>query len=275
MQSINEELISKSAQFGADDTAFVHSGEKPLSCAVVMFFKYFKPMQPQPGHMALSPYYIASNRGYHAAKKLQKYIIEAGFGAEHDTMRSAKQYALKSGGFIGRNGFYYHESFGSLVSIQVVFTDAVQPDDDVFGENRCTACGACEAACPSGAVADITECLRYHSNLTVPEHLRGGLYQMLGCELCQYACPLNSKQEQQPVQFKTLELLGGLHLEELQELAGKNMARKQRILSQAALYSANTMQKDTVHLLKELSQSAPAPVCEHAVWALQKIEDNK
>ena len=272
MQSINEEIKSKSAEFGADDIAFVESDDMNLHCAIVLFFSYLPSGAAAPGMMALSPYYIASNRGYHAAKKLEQYIHEAGFSAKHDPMLDAKEYALKYGGFIGNNGFYYHKDFGSLTSIQTILTDAAQPQPGLAAAQSCLKCGACEAACPSTAVGNITECLRYHSNLAVPEHLRGGLYQLLGCELCQTVCPLNNKQKQPPIQFETKELLCGLHLKELQELAGKNMARKQRILSQATLYSANTMQKDTVHLLKELSKNAPSPVNEHAAWALERLE---
>ena len=275
MRSINDELKSKSAELGADDIAFVTSDNEKLPCVIVLFFRYCGTYEPNPGTMALSPYYIASNRGYHAAKKLEQYIHEAGFSAKHDTMLNSKEYALKCGGFIGNNGFYYHKDFGSLVSIQTILTDAAQPQPRSSTAQGCLKCGACEAACPSAAVGNITECLRYHSNLAVPEHLRSGLYQLLGCELCQTACPLNSKTRRLPVQFKTEELLSGQHIQELQELAGKNMARKQRIISQAALYSANTMQNDTVQQLKELSKSAPNPVNEHAAWALERLEEKQ
>ena len=194
MRSINEELKSKSAEFGADDITFVNSDDTALPCVIVLFFRYLPSGTPSPGMMALSPYYIASNNGYHAVKKLEKYILESGFSAKHDTMLSAKEYALKYGGFIGNNGFYYHKDFGSLTSIQTILTDAALPQPGLPAEQSCLKCGACEAACPSAAVGNITECLRYHSNLSIPEHLRGGLYQLLGCELCQTACPLNTKQ---------------------------------------------------------------------------------
>ncbi len=275
MQSINEDLKRKSAEFGADDIAFVNSDDTALPCVIMLFFRYLPSKAPSPGMMALSSYYIASNKGYHAAKKLTQYILEKGFFAKQDTMLSAKEYALKSGGFIGGNGFYYHKDFGSLISIQTILTDAAQPQPGLPAAQGCLECGACEAACPSSAVGNITQCLRYHSNLTVPEHLRGGLYQLLGCELCQTACPLNNKQKQPPVQFETKKLLSGYYLKELQEIAGKNMARKQRIISQAALYSANTMQKDTAAQLKTLSQNAPSPVNEHAAWALERIEETQ
>ena len=275
MQSIETELKIKAAELGADDTAFVSSGKNDFPCVIVLFFRYYSAPQPPDGFMKLSPYYIASNRGYHAAEKLAAYIRSLGFYANHDTQIDAKAQALKCGGFIGRNGFYYHREFGSLVCIQTITTDAAAASEPAGSSaSGCLlGCRACIDACPSAAVGNVSECIRYHSNLSIPEHLRANLYQLLGCELCQTACPLNAKQEHEAPMFKTSELTAGMHLAQLQELAGKNMARKQRILSQAAVYAANTHQKDTATHLCELSASAPYPVNEHAAWALHKLEE--
>ncbi len=273
MKSIETELKIKAAELGADDTAFVSSGKNDFPCVVVLFFRYYRAPQTPDGFMKLSPYYIASNRGYHAAEKLAAHIRSLGFYASHDTQINAKEHALRYGGFIGRNGFYYHKEFGSLVCIQTIVTDAAAAEPDGSSASGCLDCRACIDACPSAAVGNVSECIRYHSNLFIPEHLRANLYQLLGCELCQTACPLNAKQEHPAPIFKTAELTAGMHLPQLQELAGKNMARKQRILSQAAVYAANTRQKDTAAHLRELSESAPYPVNEHAAWALRKLEE--
>lgn len=260
---------------GADDITFVKDDKEKDFCIIVLFFRYYSAPRAPLGKIALSPYYIASNRGYHTAKKLTEYLIEQGMIAQHDKEINAKAQALKSGGFIGQNGFYYHPKFGSLVSIQTIRTNAVEPDEIITSDESCLNCGACKEACPSSGVGDIDNCMRKHSSTFIPEKLRGGLYQLIGCELCQTVCPLNPKEQRQTPQYSIIELLEGKHIKEIQELAGKNMARKQRILSHAAIHAANTGQKDALEQLKQLAKTSVSPTKEHAQWAVDKLEDNR
>lgn len=275
MNVTKKTIINTALMYGADDIAFVKDDKKTDLCIIVLFFRYYAAPYAQPGKIALSPYYIASNKGYHAAKKLTAFLKEQKLFAEHDTQTNAKTQALKSGGFIAQNGFYYHPKFGSLICIQIIRTNAATPDETKISENGCLSCGACKAVCPSNGVGSLANCLRKHSSALIPEQLRSGLYQLIGCELCQTVCPLNSKELRQTPQYYIAELLEGKHIKDIQELAGKNMARKQRILSHAAIYAANTRQKEVLKQLKQLADTSVSPTREHTKWAIHQLEEDE
>jgi epoxyqueuosine reductase QueG len=105
----------------------------------------------------------------------------------------------------------------------------------------------------------------------VPEHLRGDVYQLFGCERCQTACPLNSQEASAPYEFSVKELLSGGGKEKLRELAGGNMARERRIISQSALYAANARMFELADDLMRLSETAEEPVKTHALWAYKQL----
>ena len=243
------------------------------TCTAVLFAHYLPAAEGSPpGYMPLSAYYPASNRSYHTAKALTTWLREQGASALHDTELPARAAALRTGGFIGDNGFYYHDQFGSYVAIQTILTDAFAPDEYAPAENRCTHCGACGAACSSTATRDLSRCLRKHINHEVPEALRGDVYQILGCEKCQIACPLNPPERSEPHVFALEALLSGTVTKELRALAGSNFVRRGRLQSQAALYAAATGAMQALPQLYVLSQSADEPVRTHARWAYEKLK---
>ncbi len=183
---------------GADDVRFTgaqgalpRGKEKPADLAalmpgasslIVLFFAYRPGGAAPPGHMPLSAYYTAAHFGYHAARALAASITGLGASAAHLPSLPARAAALRTGGFIGDNGFYYHPALGSLTSIQTILTDAALPPDDPQAGGACLHCGKCARACPSGAVERVENCLRFHVNGLVPENLRGDVYQLFGCE---------------------------------------------------------------------------------------------
>lgn len=109
--------------------------------------------------------------------------------------------ALAGLGVIGDNGLLINETFGSYVFIGTIVTDA----PIVVSESHikaCLRCGACEKACPTGALSarkrspDRLLCLsdisQRKGELTLDEakHLQdNGL--LWGCDRCQEVCPLN------------------------------------------------------------------------------------
>ena len=270
---VENSLILKAALgYGADDAVIVSADNETKQSIIVLFSRYFVTPPAQKGYIALSPYYVASNRGYMAARKLTEHLKSLGAAAKHDTDMSAKAAALKAGGYIGKNGFYFHSKFGSLVNIQTIVTDSAVPKAYPPGSSKCENCDTCIKVCPSGGVNDLQKCLRYHSNSLIPKKLRGDLYQLLGCERCQTACPQNSDEQRPTQQFRTDELLAGKHKAELKTLAGSNMARANRLLSQAALYAANTGQVSQIEQLRKLAETALSPTKEHALWAIEQLE---
>ena len=242
------------------------------TCIIVLFSRYLPADAPPADHMAISSYYIASHAAYKAAKKLTEQLIISGAKALHVSTISAQQAALRVGGFLGDNGFYYHPQFGSFVCIQTIITDAVGSLPKADSPSKCTHCGACMAACPSRAAADINRCLRKHINTLIPECLRGDVYQLIGCEKCQSACPLNSNEKSPPLAYPVGELLNGQHTAELKALAGPNYVRQRRIISQAVLYAAATNARQHIGRIRTLADTAEEPVISHARWALAHLK---
>jgi epoxyqueuosine reductase QueG len=285
-----EEFVSRALSLGIDDVRFAgtqgvlafskarHVDIQPrlpgATCIAVLFAAYLPAGNAPEGFMPLSAYYIASNTSYHAAKALCAWLRAKGASALHESDLPARAAALRTGGFIGDNGFYYHERLGSYVCIQTILTDAFAPDETAPGENRCTHCGACNRACPSSATADLSRCLRKHINKEIPEALRGDVYQILGCEKCQRACPLNPPGRSEAHIFALDELLSGKAAPAVRALAGSNFARTGRLKSQAALYAAATGQVKLLPQLCELALSADEPVRTHARWAIEKLGGN-
>lgn len=284
MELSKERLGAFARAAGFDDIRFARADGLPESggllppsallqsaaCVVVLFMAYRPTTAPEPGYMALSPYYVASHRAYHAARTVAEYIKERGAGALHTTAVSAKSAARAAGGFLGDNGFYYHPKLGSLVCIQTVLTGAFEPQP-YAADGDCLHCGACAAACPSRAVGRMGDCLRVHLNGPVPEALRGDVYQLLGCERCQSACPLNAGETGEPYSVALAALLTGGATQALRELAGPNMARRSRLVSQGALYAASMRQTQLIPILKQLAENEAEPVRTHARWALEQI----
>jgi len=264
------------------DVSLLRGGRVPLSsylgtakCMIALFKSYLPASGASAGKMAVSPYYIASNAAYHAANELVRHINGSGGHAVRVSDISVREAALRTGGFIGGNGFYYHDDLGSFVCIQIILTDAAEPIEYRKGESRCLHCGRCAKACPSGAVPDIGSCLRAHINGLVPERLRADVYQLFGCERCQSACPLNSPERSAPVEADLTELLRGTATERLKALVGANTARRTRLQSQAALYAGAVRARESAGILDELSRSSAEPVKTHAAWALERIKNDK
>ena len=289
MNGLKSSVTKKARELGLSDIRFADANRLlppstenapslanllPGARSLIVLFMGYSPIKPAPaGHMPLSPYYVASHRSYHAAKALNEYIRSLGCSSVHVPSLPAKSAALLTGGFIGDNGFYYHPKLGSLVCIQTLLTDAEFSADAPEAGAGCLHCGACAANCPSGAEGQNGSCLRRYMNALVPEPLRGGVHQLLGCEKCQTVCPLNESEAEEPCSFPLDTLLNGSAMPALKNIAGPNMARPMRVASQAALYAAATNQSRFVPQLKRLAQSGTEPAAAHAAWALMRLQN--
>ncbi|NLT98526.1 MAG: epoxyqueuosine reductase [Christensenellaceae bacterium] len=288
MEELKQQVIRKAQMLGLSDIRFTvaegtlsHAGGKPVALqdvmpgarSLIVLFAAYRPVKPAPpGHMAVSPYYPASHRAYTAARALTGFLRSRSVQALHATSLPAKAAALRTGGVIGDNGFFFHPRFGSLVCIQTLLTDAPFSPDEPERGCGCLHCGRCAKACPSGAVGKIDRCLRRHLSGLVPEPLRGDVYQLLGCEKCQTACPYNRFEPEEPVSFPLEALLSGSALPQLKQLVGPNMARLMRVKAQAALYAANTGYKESLPELSKLMSSGADPAAAHAAWALSRLK---
>lgn len=110
-----------------------------------------------------------------------------------------RYWAQRAGiGRCGRNGALIVPGYGSLCFLAEVITDAVVEPLDTASADICTGCGACVAACPTGALThggfDASWCLSY---LTI-EHrgawnadINPAVVPLFGCDACLRACPYN------------------------------------------------------------------------------------
>jgi len=102
-------------------------------------------------------------------------------------------------GWIGDNGCLFVPGCGSYVVLcEVVCNLPLEADAPI--QSRCTHCGRCRAACPTGALqADgLVDARRCRSYLTIehpgridPEHWPAMAGTLFGCDDCQQACPHN------------------------------------------------------------------------------------
>lgn len=149
--------------------------------------------------------------------------------------------ALLSGiGMLGDHGLVIVPPYGSYVFLGTVVTDApgletlCAPKETVA---YCPHCGACRAACPSGALEKdgfvLERCLSHISQKKGPlsEQERALLREnacLWGCDVCQEACPYNrAPQETEIPAFRTAlmqsisqEMLAGLSNREFRQQYG-------------------------------------------------------
>ena len=108
--------------------------------------------------------------------------------------------ALAGLGKVGRHGLLITETAGSYVFLGFLITDADLPETG--GEiTPCMGCGACQRACPGGALAGgdfegrcLSALTQKRGELTAEQTAlvkRGGL--LWGCDRCQLVCPENRR----------------------------------------------------------------------------------
>ena len=158
------------------------------------------------GHV--SAYYLASQQAYVAAKELAAVL--APVGARMTRRLPLKPLARAAGlGDYGRNGIIVRK--GSHIALQGLLL-ACPPDGLPAAHEEtadCAACGACERACPAGALrggeVDTSRCLRTHMNGNpLPAEVGGMMGDLLlGCDACLNACP-GKKRIPMPEEFENL-----------------------------------------------------------------------
>ncbi len=102
-------------------------------------------------------------------------------------------------GWIGKNSLLLHPQFGSWLVLGEIITDLELSCDSPLADG-CGKCTRCLEKCPTAALVqpcclDARRCLSYltlESKKPIPAEFAGRMNQfILGCDLCQDACPYN------------------------------------------------------------------------------------
>lgn len=191
----------------------------------------------------------------------------------------------------GLNTLCYLEGIGSRFCLELVGLSAqVREEMPARAALPCKTCGRCMRACPTGAITTegfIKEkCLRFYmlNGKPIPEEYRGligaagGSKGIVGCDVCQRACPENEQDAYDAGDVFSLEELLACSDETLGrfgELYGRNYAIRNRILAQAALAAGNSQDGRYLPMLLQLCDSPSPTVMEHARWAVQKLKNSQ
>ena len=255
----------------------------------VLLWAYHPAELPDRGYVFVDSYYDASNAAYHAAKELEKRLLDAGCFAKANVSYPAKRAAVRAGlGVIGKNSLLITPEHGTRVVIilMAVGIDVSNKEKRVYSPSECASCGRCISACPTGALSEggmihPERCLRNYmlEGIVVPDSVRPMMGRtMIGCDICQRVCPMQPKLE---TQHSEALLLADFVTEDkaafaesvtrLSQRIGKNAARPQRIRAQAAILAGNSRNPAFLPVLDVWAQSSFDAVAQHARWAAERI----
>ena len=245
---------------------------------------------PPKGCVNLAAFFLQSNRAYAAMRSVQRSLAAQGVRADAVQHIPSKQWAMLAGfGQQGRNTLLHAKPWGTCFTVQTLLTDVV-PQECVRHlppvpsvDDACGACRRCVLACPTGALdgqggMDPEKCLRTWQlrGLPVPLPLREKMgVRLLGCDICQRACPRNAAVPSLPPQelFGIDELLRFTPQtrRRLGAVLGTNEARPLRVRAQALLAAGNSGDPALLGLVQPLCTHESPAVAEHAVWAFHRL----
>ncbi|MBQ4423259.1 MAG: hypothetical protein II872_02945 [Clostridia bacterium] len=225
------------------------------------------PYTPYDDESLVASYYPASNRAYHAMKRLLALLKAQGIRAERADTPYREQLASYGIGSRMDNQLLYLEPYGTYCNLQgamLALPEPVEYEPRREPKEVCDHCGLCRAVC-FGAIEgdyafDWTRCVHtYMEGDPMPETAMKQLPSLLGCMRCQSVCPKNPK-ETVPVPEEIRRVLDPVAVlrgnrKEAGELIGKNLAAPKRLLRQAIVLAANRNRTDALPFLLKLRET--------------------
>ncbi len=254
---------------------------------IFLLMPYRIGVSKEAGEGVISSYYPASHSAYKAAKTLAGELKDASFHAVSNVQLPLKPWLLGLGvGKMGKNSLVIVEGLGSAFHVQCILSDAPWKPTHFWSEHQrelydgCKLCNRCVRACPAGAIGencfiDPKVCLRAVSEMDpVPEACEKKLgARLLGCDVCQGACPANAALlGGSALSVPLKDLLCG-ELGALPDIIGTNYARKRRLRKKAALLAANLHRTDLTKELDDMAQSPDPGEAGAAKRALMRLKE--
>lgn len=235
----------------------------------------------------VSAFYFASQKAYVALRTLEKSLLAQGIQVDGRQLLPAKTMGAISGlGVFGKNTLLRNAKWGSQFTIHTLITDVPAPPLIQMADARsCGDCTRCISACPTGALSaagniDPMRCLRNYMMKRIPEQFRRIMQNgLLGCEICQRACPLQPVSVatdipvEKPEDFLIERLLCEPDRRAIAARIGSNYARPRKLQAQAAILSGNSGDRAYLPILEKLVSNQDEVVAEHARWAMQRIQE--
>jgi epoxyqueuosine reductase len=224
-------------------------------------------------------------------------------------------------GWMGKNTCLINEGKGSWFFLGVILTN-LELAPDLPAPDRCGSCTVCLEACPTGAlvepyVMDASRCISYLTielKGSIPEEFRPAVgANIFGCDICQDACPWNSKSsdelqvtrgerrgavitslpELQPLELKyegeasrspevfslfdaPLDALASLAEEDFRRLFAHSPIKRAKYrgwLRNLCVAMGNSRDRRFIPRLEQLSHQPDPVVGEHAAWALKRLRE--
>lgn len=227
----------------------------------------------------LSAYYIASNRGYKAAGTLSEKLKARGAEVVMADLPVRAVLEKAKVASVGQNGLAAMQKNGSFFYAKLLLSDAFEPEESVDTCLPCVRCGRCEKACPVGAIGETfnpSRCIREHlDGRIIPENVKRAMVSLLGCDLCQRACPRNASIPVLPPgkEIEELFCFENLILQnkktDIAKVVGKNMVGGGRLQAQALVLAAKAGYDTFTQAAQQLCTSERDCLSDAAHWYLQ------
>ena len=281
------------------DVAQLLPGARTVIAFATNYYREHAPSE----HSSIARY--ARGRDYHSTlrdklKAFRKRFSETFPGVHHyGSVDSGplmeKVWAARAGlGYVGKNGCFLTERYGSWVLLAALILDA-EVDDYADGPaaDRCGHCRKCLMSCPTGALlgggrVDARACLSYQTienrHSEVPESFRVEMDNVVfGCDICQDVCPLNRAPVLTPNERFVPRAVAELGVVELAALSHEDYARliPGTALARAgydglrrnAVYALGAgRQRSARSVLMQLCEDPSEPVRHAARWALRQLD---